>query len=171
MRFEKVSLNRWAKDIDIKGIDGLTLKRWHEEIILPKQGAEHSMGIDFFCPYQVSILPHNKIKIATGIRWVCDEDDDKNYGMIIAPRSGLGTKYGMRLLNTIGVIDSTYFESDNEGEIYLVFENPSDEVIDIPKGKAIAQGIIIPYFVPKSARSEVQRNGGLGSSDNTEGHV
>ena len=34
------------------------------------------------------------------------------------PRSGLGFKYRLQLNNTVGIIDSDYFYSDNEGHIF-----------------------------------------------------
>lgn len=171
MEFDKVSFEQWAKDISVKEVDVHTLQRWYHDIKLPKQGTKYAMGCDFFMPYPATLLPHNKIKIATGIRWVCTYEHERNYGLIIAPRSGLGTKYGMRLLNTIGIVDCDYSESDNEGEIFLMFENPSDEPIELKQGMAIAQGIVVPYQIPIGAETDAQRNGGLGSTDKTEGHV
>lgn len=169
MEFQKVSFEQWKKDIDVKGVDDTMLMKWYHDIKLPKQGAKHSMGVDFYMPYGVHVLPHNKCKIATGIRWICDEPE--KYGMLIAPRSSTGIKLGLRLVNTIGVIDGTYWQSDNLGEIYLVFENTTDEEVVLPQGKAVAQGIIVPYIIPDGAQSDVDRNGGIGSSDNTVGHV
>lgn len=172
MHFEKVSLNRWAKDIDIKGVDGKTLMKWHNEIKLPQQSSKCSMGMDFFMPYGVHILPHNKCKIATGIRWVCDTEEEKaQYGMVVAPRSSIGAKLGLRLTSTLGYIDADYSEADNEGDIYLIFENTTDKQVVLPQGKAVAQGIIQKYYVPNGAESDAQRTGGIGSTDNTEGHV
>ena len=39
--------------------------------------------------------------------------------LAIFPRSGLGFKYRLQLNNTVGIIDSDYFNSDNEGHILL----------------------------------------------------
>lgn len=170
MRFKKLNINDWSKSVDLKDIngnpiDGKTLMRWHNEIKLPKQGAEYSMGVDFFAPYPIHILPHNQITIPTGISWVCDQPEDKQYGLLLVPRSGLGFKYGLRLANTVGVIDSTYYQSSNGGHIMAKLENPSDEVIDIPQGKAFMQGLIVPYIIPQGASTDVQRDGGFGSTD------
>lgn len=171
LRFEKVSFEQWKNDITVKGVDDNTLRRWYENIKLPQQGSEFSMGVDFFMPYPIHLLPHNEMKVATGIRWICDDSADTMMGMMIFPRSGLGSKYGMRLKTTVGIIDSDYWTAPNEGEIYLIFENPSDEEIELPAGKAIAQGIITTYYIPSGAESNKPRVGGLGSSDKTEGHV
>lgn len=170
MRFKKCRLDEWIKSIDLKTkdsepIDNKILAKWHDEIKLPKQGAEYSMGCDFFAPYPLHILPHNQILVPTGIKWVCDMPEDKQYGLLLVPRSGLGFKYGLRLVNTIGIIDSTFWQSKDGGQIMAKLENSSDEVIDIPQGKAFMQGLVVPYIVPEGAESDVQRDGGFGSTD------
>ena len=43
------------------------------------------------------------------------------------PRSGLGFKYRLQLNNTVGIIDSDYFYSDNEGHIFSKITNDSNE--------------------------------------------
>ena len=43
------------------------------------------------------------------------------------PRSGLGFKYRLQLNNTVGIIDSDYFYSDNEGHIFAKLTNDSNE--------------------------------------------
>lgn len=171
MHFEKVSFEQWCKDVPLKNVPTLNLKDWYENIIMPTQGSMYSMGIDFFMPYTVGILPHNQVKIPTGIRWVCEEwdndnvDNDREYGMLIVPRSSIGTKFGLRLVNTVGVIDADYCDSDNEGHIMLIFENTKDESVELPQGKAVAQGIITNYTIPITSSNLVKRNGGFGSTD------
>ena len=172
MKFEKVSFEQFAKDVPLINTPRLKLKEWYEKIITPTQGSKYSMGIDFFMPYSVRILPHNKVKIPTGIRWVCEEwdnnnvDNDREYGMLIVPRSSIGTKFGLRLPNTIGVIDADYCDAENEGHIILLFENTTDDIVELPMGKAVAQGIITPYIIPNNAKGNNKRSGGFGSTDN-----
>ena len=171
MHFEKVSFEQWCKDVPLKNVPTLNLKDWYKNIIMPTQGSMYSMGIDFFMPYTVKVLPHNKVKIPTGIRWVCNKEygdefpNDRAYGMLIVPRSSIGVKLGLRLMNTVGVIDADYCDSDNEGHIMLFFENTTDETVELPNGKAIAQGIITNYTIPIDSSNIIQRNGGFGSTD------
>lgn len=171
MYFEKVSFEQWCKDVPLQNVPTLKLKEWYENIILPIQGSMYSMGIDFFMPYTVSILPHNQIKIPTGIRWVCEKwdndniDNDREYGMLIVPRSSTGVKLGLRLVNTVGVIDADYCDSDNEGHIMLVFENTKDKSVELLQGKAVAQGIITNYIIPSASSNFAKRNGGFGSTN------
>lgn len=171
MKFEKVSFEQWVNDVSLIGVPKMQLRMWYDQIQLPKQGSCNSMGIDFSLPYNIKILPHNTIVIPTGIRWVCEEHEQNKYGLLVVPRSSIGVKFGLRLMNTIGVIDSDYFKAENEGHIMLIFKNTTDNEVSFEKGKAIAQGIITTYYIPDDARSDKQRTGGIGSSDNTEGHI
>ena len=49
----------------------------------------------------------------------------KGWFLGIYPRSGQGFKYGIKLANTVGIIDSDYYHSDNEGHIFIKFVNDS----------------------------------------------
>ena len=114
MHFEKISYGQWKNDIPFTEIDDLVVRRWYGNIKLPQQGTAHSMGVDFCVPYNIRILAHNKIKIPTGIRWVCDTEEEKTYGLLLVPRSSAGIKCGLRLLNTVGVIDADYADDIEE---------------------------------------------------------
>jgi len=165
-RFEKVSLNRWIQDCGIKGLPEAELAEWFDEIKLPQQATAASAGCDFFMPFNLNFEAHSKFKIATGIRWVTDENsEDRGKVLLVYPRSGLGFKYGIKLSNTVGVIDADYCDSDNEGHIIIALENPSDQDIELPAGKPFCQGIIVKYEIPAGAESEAARNGGFGSTD------
>ena len=60
--------------------------------------------------------------------------------MLIVPRSSTGTKKGLMLQNTVGVLDSDY-----RGECFLFFRNMKDTPVEIEDGERIAQVIVIPY--------------------------
>lgn len=166
MHFEKISFEQWAKDTPFKDIPHNTLLRQYYNIQLPNQSTEDAMGLDFYMPYEVKVLAHNKIKISTGVRWICDEENDGRYGMLIVPRSSTGIKLGLRLLNTIGIIDADYYLADNEGHIMLFMENTTDEDIVLQAGQRMVQGLIVPYVIPKNTSSNKTRHGGFGSTDN-----
>ena len=51
----------------------------------------------------------------------------ENWVLKCYPRSGLGFKYRLQLNNTVGIIDSDYFYSDNEGHIFAKLTNDSNE--------------------------------------------
>lgn len=170
MRFEKISLEQFTKDY--KRLDEFeyvphSIQQAYDNIKLPRQGTEKSMGMDFFAPYEFCIPHRQSITVMTGVRWKVN-DIDSNVGMLIFPRSGMGFKYGVRLSNTVGVIDADYCNADNEGHILIRMYNPSWDDIVIRCGEAFAQGIILPYIICDGAESDSIRIGGFGSTTRKE---
>jgi len=86
--------------------------------------------------------------------------------LMMYPRSGLGTKYRFCPSNLTGIIDADYAESDNEGHIFMKMVNDGLKVVDLNKGKAFCQGILLRYGVTKDDDTNTQRNGGFGSTNN-----
>lgn len=162
-KFEKVSFEQWKKDLGVS-LPEDTLKKWYDEIKLPSQATKASAGLDFCMPYNLNFEAGSKYRIATGIRWKAGERDSGQV-LLIVPRSGLGFKYGIKLSNTIGVIDADYCNSDNEGHIIISLENPSNQDVELAQGKPFVQGIIVNYEIPEGAESTDERNGGFGSTD------
>lgn len=161
--FEKVSFEQWKKDCGIKGLSDKNLKEWYDAIKLPRQATAGSAGCDFYMPFNLNFESGSKFKIATGIRWVT-EADEADRVLLIVPRSGIGFKYGVRLPNTVGVIDSDYAKAENEGHILVAFENPSGTDIQLEQGTPFVQGIIVRYEIPEGAESDAERKGGFGST-------
>lgn len=157
-RFEKVSYNQYLEAIggDIDLFDE------YNDIIIPKRATTGSAGYDFFAPFTFTLNPNETIKIPTGIRVILDSDKF----LAIYPRSGLGFKFRLQLDNTVGIIDSDYCNSDNEGHIFIKITNDGREgkPITINKGDGIAQGIITQFFKTDDDNSEGVRNGGFGST-------
>ena len=153
-KFEKITKKQLAKDCGSHIND--------EDIILPKRATQGSAGYDFFSPIDFSLAPGETIKIPTGIRVLLPPDKF----LLIVPRSGLGFKYRVQLDNTVGVIDSDYSNSDNEGHIWIKITNDSNKgkSLVINQGDAIAQGIILQYEKTDDDKTEGIRNGGFGST-------
>ena len=164
--FEKVSFEQWKADCGVKGLAESGLREWYDAIKLPKQATAASAGCDFFMPFSLNFEGGSSFRIATGIRWVTDGEGDKGKVLLILPRSGLGFRYGIRLTNTVGVIDADYCNSDNEGHIIISLENPSTSNVQLPEGKAFCQGIVVNYEIPEGSESDAERSGGFGSTDN-----
>ena len=84
----------------------------------------------------------------------------------IYPRSGLGFKYRLQMNNTVGIIDSDYFFSDNEGHIFMKITNDSNEgnTVEVAAGTGFAQGIFMQYGITEDDDAEGIRNGGFGST-------
>ena len=163
--FTKVSFEQWKKDCGINGLGDAELKEWYDAIKLPQQATSASAGCDFYMPFNLNFEAGSIFRIATGIRWVTDGEGDKGKVLLIFPRSGLGFRYGIRLTNTVGVIDADYCNSDNEWHIIISLENPSSSNVQLPEGKAFCQGIVVNYEIPDGAESEAERSGGFGSTD------
>ena len=82
------------------------------------------------------------------------------------PRSGLGFKYRLQLNNTVGIIDSDYYYSDNEGHIMAKITNDSNEgkVAHLKEGEGFIQGIFLEYGITVDDDADGVRNGGFGST-------
>lgn len=131
----------------------------YEDIKLPKRATAGSAGYDFFAPYDLDLQPNQTVTVATGIRAKIDD----GWVLMIFPRSGLGFKYRVTLDNTVGVIDSDYFGSDNEGHIHIRMTN-GPKPLYIKKGEAFAQGVFLPYGITVDDDCKEVRNGGFGST-------
>lgn len=164
-RFQKVSLERFVADWvnEFPGTTGDEMTRIYREIKLPKRATAGSAGYDFFAPVNVTLKPGEMIKIPTGIRAEMRED----WVLMCFPRSGLGFKYRLQLNNTVGIIDSDYFYSDNEGHIFVKLTNDGREgkTVEIPAGSGFMQGIFMQYGITEDDDAEGIRNGGFGSTD------
>ena len=160
-KFEKISIDRFKEDFLAK-VNYERMEEAYKDIKLPQRATTGSAGYDIYAPYTFEILPRQSIRVPTGIK--VQLDDDKF--LAIYPRSGLGFKYKMQLFNTVGIIDSDYSQSDNEGHIWCKFYNdsPDGKTIIIHKGDAMCQGIIQQYFKTINDVTDGIRNGGFGST-------
>lgn len=63
----------------------------------------------------------------------------------------MGFKYNIRLCNQVGVIDSDYYNNqDNEGHIWIKIQNEGNKDVNFKKGDAIVQGIFLKYLTTKN---------------------
>ena len=134
----------------------------YESLELPRRATRGSAGYDFFAPFSFSLPPGTTIKIPTGIRVEMEED----WVLKLYPRSGLGFKYRLQMNNTVGIIDSDYFYSDNEGHIFVKITNDSNEgkTVEVKSGTGFVQGIFLEYGITVDDDTEGVRNGGFGST-------
>lgn len=163
-KFEKVSISQFIKDFkDTFNIfSDEEIINIYNEIKLPKRATKGSAGYDFFSPISFTLKPNESIKIPTGIRVRIDE------GWFLAnfPRSGLGFKYRLQLNNTVGIIDSDYYNALNEGHIFSKITNATNEekIIEVLKGQGFVQGIFIPFGITIDDEANEERVGGFGST-------
>ncbi len=161
-RFEKVSFERFVEDWKDTFETEENVKEIYEAIMLPKRATKGSAGYDFYSPLSFSLSPNETIKIPTGIRVFMEE----GWVLKCYPRSGLGFKYRLQMNNTVGIIDSDYYESDNEGHIFAKITNDSNEnkTVSIKQGEGFMQGIFVEYGITFDDEVSEQRNGGFGST-------
>lgn len=159
-KFEKVSLNQFKTGFD--NISEEQITEYYNNIKLPKRATAGSAGYDFFMPYNLTLKPHETAKIPTGIRAKMNVE----YVLKLYPRSGLGFKYRLQLNNTVGIIDSDYYYSDNEGHIFAKITNDSNEekVVELKAGDGFMQGIFLEYGITIDDDVTDKRNGGFGST-------
>lgn len=165
MYFEKISFEQWEKDCSniFPNATKEDIKMWYDNIQLPVASTANSAGHDFTLPFESDwYSQQDKFMIPTGIRWVTETEDDKHTVLLICPRSGWGTKYGMRLVNTIGVIDSDYCLAKNEGHIMAMVS--VDVGFHTFVGDKFMQGIIVPFIHCGETTNKI-REGGFGSTD------
>ena len=163
-KFEKVTPERFAADW-MSTFPGQTVThalRAYERIKLPCRATSGSAGYDFFAPVGFELGAGETITIPTGVRALMED----GWVLTIYPRSSLGFKYRFQLDNSVGVIDSDYARSDNEGHIFLRMTNDSREgkTLVLTGGTAFAQGIFLPFGVTVDDDVSDMRNGGLGST-------
>ena len=163
-KFHKVSEARFVEDWkDTFGeVSAEEVQEIYEGLSLPVRATAGSAGYDFFAPVKVTLQPGETVKIPTGIRVEMEQD----WVLKCYPRSGLGFKYRLQLNNTVGIIDSDYFYSDNEGHIFAKLTNDTNEgkTLVIPAGTGFMQGIFVEYGITVDDAAEGVRNGGFGST-------
>ncbi len=163
-RFEKVSRSQFSKDfLDTFGQEKRAACEAAYEIAeVPKRATSGSAGYDFITPVPICLKPGDSVKIPTGIRAAMEE----GWVLQIYPRSGLGFKYRLQMNNTVGIVDSDYYHSENEGHIFIKITNDSREgkELRLEAGSGFAQGIFMEFGITEDDDAAAVRNGGFGST-------
>lgn len=167
-KFEKVSFENFLEAyLKFKGETNIEIiKKIYQDILLPRRATIGSAGYDFFMIDAVCIRQGETLLVPTGIRvsivngWV----------LKLYPRSGLGFKYRLQLDNTVGIIDSDYYYSDNEGHIFckITCDAKEEKELLIKKGMAFMQGVFVEYGITYDDDATEIRNGGFGSTSKQE---
>lgn len=165
-QFEKVSFLQFKEGIQelFPEFSKEETEELYNRILLPKRATKGSAGYDFFVPFSLKLAPGEGIKVPTGIRVKMEED----WVLKLYPRSGLGFKFRLQLNNTVGIIDSDYYYSDNEGHIFAKITNDSKEgkEVVLHQGDGFMQGIFLEYGITIDDMANGIRNGGFGSTGN-----
>lgn len=164
-KFHKVSYEQFKKDWQdtYPKSSETEIQECYAALNLPRRATKGSAGYDFFSPLSFTLGPRETIKIPTGIRASMEE----GWVLQLYPRSSLGFKFRLQFNNTVGIIDSDYFHSDNEGHIFAKLTNDSNEekIVKIQQGEALLQGIFLPFGICSDDDADGVRNGGFGSTN------
>ncbi len=135
----------------------------HQELQLPIRQTVGSAGYDLFSSNDVVIAPNEIKLIPTGVRVKLPVGEF----LAVYARSSLALKHHLLLANGVGVVDADYYDNpDNGGEIFVPLWNAGLEVVVLPRGERIAQGIFTQFLT--IAADEItnasKRQGGFGST-------
>lgn len=157
-KFEKVSFETFSKSL--KGVNE-SIEELYNEIKIPKRATKYSAGYDFFMPYSRLLFKNQPEIVPTGIKVKIEP----GWFLAITPKSGLGFKYSLELTNTIGIIDSDYYNNETtEGHIFIKLNSPVENNLVLSKGQSFAQGILLQHGFAIEDNNFKERTGGLGST-------
>ena len=140
----------------------LKIQRTDPRAIMPKRGTKDSACFDLFAMEDVEIKPGEWKRFSTGLIAQIPND----YVLLVFSRSGQGFNNQVTLVNGTGVIDQDY-----GGVIMVGLRNDGNETYFQPRGKAIAQAMLIyrPFTIleeVEKAQVEGERGAnGFGSTD------
>ena len=150
---EKVRGFEIAKGFEDKGIN------------LPVRKTKNSAGYDIEAA-EDCVIPSFKLGqkptlVKTGLKAYCPPDEF----YMLCNRSSNPGKKGLVLANSVGIIDSDYYENpDNDGHFMFAFYNFKDEDVEIKKGDCIGQAIFMKYLTVDNDDAQGERKGGFGST-------
>lgn len=124
------------------------IKRFDKSLPLPEAeefehgtSKEHDKGMvaafDFYCRESVTIPPHQIRLIPVNNAIAVPRD----HFLLLSARSSTSWKKGLLLANGIGIIDPFY--SGDKDEIKIQLFNITDKPVEVEKGEALAQGVIV----------------------------
>ena len=158
-KFEKISFKQFKKDVSND-------RKLYDSIELPKRSTTSSAGYDIKSITAGIIKPGKSMVFKTGLK-VCFNEDET---FLLIDRSSVGYKYDVVLSNAVGVVDSDFYNNeDNEGHFSVKLINHGEKDFEVKVGDRIAQGIFMKYLtVDNEEMIENKRKGGIGSTNKKE---
>lgn len=141
-------------------------KGWENKgINLPVRKTKNAAGYDIEAA-EDTIVPAFKpgqkpILVKTGLKAYCQPDEF----YMLCNRSSNPGKRGLVMANSVGIIDSDYYENeDNDGHFMFAYYNFFDHDVEIKKGDCIGQAIFMKYLIVDNDEATGVRKGGFGST-------
>lgn len=134
----------------------------HPDLLEPKRGTDGAAGYDLFMP----TAGDNTGPVTNLIGLGFAAKVPVGHVALILPRSSSGVKQGIRLGNTVGVIDSDY-----EGEWKVNLRTAPGAIVQWEAGDRLFQFVVVPVvtpelqFVEKFSTSSERGEGGFGSTN------
>ena len=109
---------------------------------MPKAATDGSAGLDLRLGIKTAagytvMTPGMELKFSTGVKVAIP----KGWVGLLLPRSGLGTKFKVKLDNTVGIIDSDY-----RGEIKVCMTNTGSKEFTVEDYERVCQLVIVPHM-------------------------
>ena len=123
----------------------LLFQKLKENAVLPQRATPQSAGADLCACLDapVVIAPNETVMIPLGL---CCQPSESECAMLVFPRSGLASKYGITLANAVGVVDADY-----RGEWFVPLHNIGQKEFTVTHGMRIAQLVVMPVLFPEIA--------------------
>lgn len=127
---------------------------------VPRYAHDGDAGFDLCIKEDVTLKPMQSSIVGLG---VAVEVPSGCVGLVF-PRSGLASKQGITLRNSVGVIDSGY-----RGEVCAPLVNIGSESVGLPAGSRVCQMVVVPRvpcdLIPVDELTETERGeSGFGST-------
>ena len=134
----------------------------YDSIELPKRSTKASAGYDIRSIQEGVIKPGKSMAFKTGLKVAMNSDEV----LYIYSRSSQGYKYNVCLINSVGVIDSDFYNNpDNEGHFSIKLVNLGERDFEVKIGDKIGQGVFMKYLtVDDEEEIKGKRKGGIGST-------
>ena len=137
------------------------MKMMIEGVNLPIRKTTGSCGYDLYCPKDVTLVPDSWTKLDLGVLMEKGDIPDGYCGLIM-PRSSLGMRYGLKLSNTVGVIDSDYTMDTIKAALKIECDRTC---VTLEQNERILQMVIVPFGIIPSEQAPTEiRKGGIGST-------
>lgn len=138
----------------------LKIKRLHPDAIIPRYQTDGAACFDLHVVDVGAVPPGYSMEFRTGLSF----EIPQGWAMLIYSRSGHGFKSGIRLCNSVGVIDADY-----RGAVGVRLHNDSNQPFTVHVGDRIAQAMLVQVprveLVEVEELSETERGaGGFGST-------
>ena len=141
-------------------------KGWEDKgINLPIRNTKYAAAYDLEAAEDI-VIPSfkkgmNPTLISTGVKAYMQTDEV----LMLYPRSSGPKKQGILFPHSAGIIDSDYYENENnDGHILIQCINIKEEDVVIKKGERIAQAFFQKFLIIDDDNADGIRTGGFGST-------